>query len=53
MAIAGKDMYCNEAIAFFNDIKINEKYFYFALKHVDYENNQLKLENNQLKENVV
>jgi len=47
MAIAGKDMYCNEAIAFFNDIKINEKYFYFALKHVDYEK-QKHLFNSQI-----
>lgn len=47
MGIAGDDMYCNEAIAFFNNIKLNEKYFYYCLKYLDLEK-QKHLFNSQI-----
>ena len=37
MGIAGSDMYCNEAISFFNNIKINKEYFYNILNYTNYD----------------
>ena len=47
MGIAGSDMYCNEAIAFFNNIKINKEYFYNILKYTNYDK-QKHLFNSQI-----
>lgn len=47
MGIAGKDMYCNEAIAFFSNIKVNEKYFWYILKNYDFKK-QKHLFNSQI-----
>ena len=48
VSIANKDMYCNEAIAFFNNFKdINKEYLYYTLNILDYDK-QKHLYNSQI-----
>jgi len=47
MGIAGSDLYCNEAIAFFTNLKINKDYLYNILKYTNIDH-QKHLFNSQI-----